>query len=532
MTSKSGLTTGLAAAGLALSLLALPVSPAIAAPAPPPADPLAVATAAADHVAATGLAALKKGADEAFRRIGTTAGDGGLYYNAYQRSYHGLRVVGGDAVVASDGTGQVRSTTAADTAAITVGTKPTVDEDRAAAVARSQLPTVDSVAKPALVVLAGAEPKLAYEVVVAGRTASTPSNLHVFVDAADGTVLTQRDDVKADAPTGSAAQPSSAKTVAGTGNSYYVGDVDIDTTSDGGTYSMTDPGRDGISCGEENGEVFSGPDDKWGDGSGTSLETACVDALYSVQSEWKMLKDWLGRDGIDGNGKGFPASVGLDDANAYWDGHSTHFGHSSDNQRQASSMDVVAHEFGHGVFQNTPGGAGTGNENGGLNESTGDIFGALTEAYANNPKDTPDYEVGEGVNLVGDGPIRYMYDPSKVGDPNCYSADIPSTEVHAAAGPQNHWFYLLAEGSAPEGKPASPTCDESKVTGIGIEKAGKIFYNALLNKTSSWDHSAARKATLEAATALYPDSCTEYDTVKAAWNAISVPEVSGEPGCG
>ena len=53
-----------------------------------------------------------------------------------------------------------------------------------------------------------------------------------------------------------------------------------------------------------------------------------------------------------------------------------------------------------------------------------------------------------------------MYNPSLVGDPNCYSTSIPSTEVHAAAGPLNHWFYLLAEGTNPtNGQPASPTCN-------------------------------------------------------------------------
>jgi hypothetical protein len=124
-----------------------------------------------------------------------------------------------------------------------------------------------------------------------------------------------------------------------------------------------------------------------------------------------------------------------------------------------------------------------------------------------------------------------MYDPSKVGDPNCYSSSIPSTEVHAAAGPQNHWFYLLAEGTAPAGKPASPTCNSTSITGIGIQKAGQIFYNGLLKKTSSWKHSTARKATLEASIALFPNSCVEYNAVKAAWNGISVPAVSGEPTC-
>ncbi|MFD9891252.1 M4 family metallopeptidase [Amycolatopsis sp. NPDC059027] len=533
MTVQRGLRTGLAAAaGLALTF-ALPVLPATAAPAAQPSSPEAAAVSAADRAAASGVDQLRKGADEAFQRVGVTSGASGLFYSAYERTYRGLRVVGGDAVVVADGNGRVRGTSAAESAPITVGTKASLDSAKAASIASAQLPTVDSVSAPNLVVLAGNAPKLAYEVVVAGKTATAPSNLHVFVDAATGAVLDQRDDVKADAPVAPrAAAPQQPATQLGAGNSYYVGNVTIDTTGSGGSYSMRDPNRNGISCGREGGSVFTKSSDNWGNGSGTDLETGCVDTLYSVQQEWNMLRDWLGRNGIDGNGRGFPASVGLNQVNAYWNGSSTHFGHSQDNRRQATSMDVVGHEFGHGIFQFTPGGAGSGNENGGLNESTGDIFGAITEHYANNAKDTPDYEVGEGVNLVGQGPIRYMYDPSKVGDPNCYSSSIPNTEVHAAAGPQNHWFYLLAEGSNPGGgKPSSPTCNSSSVTGIGIQKAAKIFYNGLLKKTSSWNHKAARKATLEAAVALYPGSCAEYDTVKAAWNAVSVGAVSGEPSC-
>ncbi|MBE8517442.1 proprotein convertase P-domain-containing protein, partial [Amycolatopsis sp. H6(2020)] len=90
-----------------------------------------------------------------------------------------------------------------------------------------------------------------------------------------------------------------------------------------------------------------------------------------------------------------------------------------------------------------------------------------------------------------------------------------------------------AEGSNPGGgKPTSPTCNNSTVTGLGIQKAGQIFYNGLLKKTSSWNHKAARKATLEAAIALFPGSCTEFNATKAAWNAISVPAATGEPVCG
>ncbi|MBP2320776.1 Zn-dependent metalloprotease [Kibdelosporangium banguiense] len=504
----------------ALVALALTVPVTVSLPqaqAAPTADPVARATAAADQAAATGLDALARGADESFSRVSTTAGGAGLFYSSYERTYRGLKVVGGDAVVVTDGQGRVHDTTAADTAPLTVGTTAKIDAATAANTARSKVSTVNSVDTPKLVVLAGSSPKLAYEVVVLGRNGTTPSNLHVFVDATNGSVVESYDDVKA-----------------GTGDSYYNGDVNLDTTSSGGTFSMADPTRSGVLCGRDsNKTVFSGPDDNWGNGSGTDLETACADALYAVQREWDMLRDWLGRNGIDGQGKGFPAYVGLPDVNAYWTGSYTQFGRTQDSQRQVTPMDVVGHEFGHAIFQTTPGGSGGGGtEKGGMNESTGDIFGALTEAYANNPNDPADFEVGEEVNLVGNGPIRYMYQPNRIsGHPNCWSTSLPGS-VHAAAGPQNHWFYLLSEGSNPGGgKPASPTCDGSTVTGIGIQKAGKIFYNGLLQKTTSWNHAAARRATLQAAVSLFPGSCAEYNATKAAWNAISVPVQSGEATC-
>lgn len=504
--------TGLAlVAGLALAA-GLPAPAAAAAPRPAP-PPATVAAAAADAAAANGLDALRKSPVEDFHRVGLTPGGGGLYYAAYERSYSGLRVVGGDAVVVVDGDGDVHDTVAAPTAPLAVDTEADVTEGRAVAVARRQLSTVDDTSAPELVVVAGERPALAYEVVVSGARAGAPSRLHVLVDADTGAVVRTWDDVRA-----------------GTGNGYYYPGVTIGTGRGGSGFTMTDPDRPGISCGDyRTRQVFTGPDDVWGNGSGTSLETACVDVLYAVRHEWDMLGEWLARNGINGQGGGFPAWVGLNQANAFWDGRSTTFGRSSDGTRQATPIDVVAHEYGHAIYQTTPGGAGPGNENGGLNESTGDIFGALTEHFADNPNDPPDYLVGEEVNLVGSGPIRNMYNPAALRHPNCYSASIPNTEVHAAAGPQNHWFSLLARGS--NGSPPSPTCDGSTVSGIGIEKAGRIFYNGLLRKTSGWNHAAARRATLAAALALFPGGCTEFDAVRAAWSAVSVRAQAGEPTC-
>jgi len=183
--------------------------------------------------------------------------------------------------------------------------------------------------------------------------------------------------------------------------------------------------------------------------------------------------------------------------------------------------------MGHGIDDHTPGGiSGSGTQ-----EFVADTFGAATEFYSNQGAsyDPPDFLVGEEVNLVGQGPIRNMYNPSALGDPNCYSSSIPGTEVHAAAGPGNHWFTLLSQGSG--GNPNVPTCNSSTVTGLGIQKAIKIMYNAMLMKTSSSSYLKYRTWTLTAAKNLYPGSCTEFNTVKAAWDAVSVPAQTADPTC-
>ena len=473
------------------------------------------AVAAAKQYVAEHGAMFKQSKHDAFVRTGVHQGSAGTWYVAYDRTYRGLPVAGGDFVVAVNKDGKVTGRTSAQEKTISLASvQPTVSRTTARSDARAELRKDESASAPQLVVYAEGTPRLAYETVVTGEKDGIPSKLHVYTDARTGETLSSWDEV-----------------VAGTGNGYYNGSVSFGTSGSGSSWSMTDTSRSGQKCGGQNGAAYTGTDNVWGNGTGTSLETGCVDAMYAMNKEWDMLASWLGRSGIKGNGTGYPARVGLNDVNAYWDGSITNFGHSSDNQRQLTAIDIVAHENGHGIFYTTPGGSAGDNETGGMNEATGDIFGALTEAYAANPNDPADYLVGEEANLTGSGPIRNMYNPSALGDPNCWSSSIKNTEVHAAAGPLNHWFYLLAKGSS--SSPASPTCNGSTVTGLGIQTAGKIFYNGLLLKTSNWTHGAARKATLQAAVNLYgTTSCTNFNTVKAAWNAVSVPAQSGEATCG
>ncbi|AEV86923.1 zinc metalloprotease (elastase)-like protein [Actinoplanes sp. SE50/110] len=489
---------------------------------PPAADgpaPVALATSsAADLVAKKPKAFFKSRFDRLDRR--QVVSQNGLQYVVYERTYRGLPVHGGDAVVVTDSRGRVLNEYVAQEQALSVPVTAKVSAAAAARTAQKQLVKVSAVSPAALQVVAQGAGVLAYEVVVAGAKRAAggvvPSNLHVFVDATTGKVLPEltRDDI-----------------VDAAGHGAYYGDVTFDDTSSGGRFTMSDPKRPGLQCGGQNGVALSKATDSWGGGAATDQETGCVDAMFVVSREWDMLHDWLGRNGIDGNGHAFPIREGLNDVNAFWNGSRVEIGHSSDGRRLLNTIDVLGHEFGHAINQFTPGGSSGGNEAGGMNESTGDIFGALTEFFANNPLDKGDYTVGELANLTGNGPIRNMADPSKLGDPNCFSSAIPNTEVHSAAGPQNHWFYLLAEGSRPtDGQPVSPTCNNSTVTGVGIRKAGQIYMATLMRKTTGWNHAKARAASVAAAAQLFGNG-TECATVKAAWDAVSVPAGTGEPSC-
>jgi zinc metalloprotease ZmpA len=449
---------------------------------------------------------------DAFRALPVQSSSG-LQYVPYERSFKGLPVVGGDFVVATDSDGNVLGTTVAQTRATQLSSvTPTVG--RAAARATSAEQVRDArLEATRLVVLQRAASALAWETTVDGVRDGGPSRLTVYVDAHTGRVLTTKEHV-----------------AEGTGSSAWSGSVSIPTTLSGSTYSMKNPSATTMVCQDAATNVtFSGSDDSWGNGDATNRETGCVDAYYGADKERQMLSSWLGRSGMDGSGGWVPIRVGLNDVNAYYDGTQVQIGHTQTGGKWIGEMDVIAHEMGHGIDDRTPGGISGGN----TQEFVADTFGAMTEWYANNPVDTPDYKVGEMVNLVGSGPIRYMYNPSLAGDDNCYSSATPTAEVHAAAGPGNHWFYLLAEGTSPtNGQPTSPTCNGTSITGIGIQKAAKIMYNAMLMKTSSSSYLKYRTWTLTAAKNLYgATSCTEFNAVKAAWDAVSVPAQAGDPTC-
>jgi thermolysin len=195
------------------------------------------------------------------------------------------------------------------------------------------------------------------------------------------------------------------------------------------------------------------------------------------------------------------------------------------------TLDICGHEMQHGVTSRTANLTYSG-ESGALNESWSDVFGAMVELYARGGQETTTtWWIGEDARTPGTAgdALRYMDTPHRAGnygytaddDPDHYTERYTGTSdnggVHINSGIPNHVFYLVAKGGNHAHIPGP------FVTGIGADKAAKIWYKALITyMTSSTNFAGARTATLNAATALYGAGSAEYNAVADAWTACGV----------
>ncbi len=198
-------------------------------------------------------------------------------------------------------------------------------------------------------------------------------------------------------------------------------------------------------------------------------------------------------------------------------------GNMVDTRGLAQSLDVTAHEFTHAVTQFSSGLMGD-QEPGGLNESIGDIFGAVCEWNRANPTNLnaptvpANWTMAEGVTLSSPV-LRYLADPAKDGySIDYYFTDVRWNEAHFLTGITNLAFYLLSEGGThPRGK------SSNVVTGIGINAAARIFYRAnTVYLTPYSDFADARELTIRAAEDLYGVGSIQATQTGNAWTAVGL----------
>ncbi|MEO8663015.1 MAG: M4 family metallopeptidase [Bryobacteraceae bacterium] len=451
----------------------------------------------------------------------------------FNQYFNGVPVFGGEAIAHVNGSGGVTVTNSL-AGNIAVDTMAKVNPKIAIEIAARQAGILGAytanIADLKIVPAGEWSPKavLVWHIqVVAENDTDVAKQFDVFVNAADGSVVKAIDTLH------TAVTPATVS-----GNTMWSGVVsEPGVLYNGATYLLLSASQSSLSTKNLNhatsgtGSYIGNTTATFGNGNRANNDprTAGADAHYGSTKTWEYYKNTFGRNGIDNTGRTSYSRVHYSNnyENAYWsdscfcmtygDGKTTFYA--------LTSIDVAGHELSHGVMASEANLTYSG-ESGGLNESNSDIFGTMVEYYINNASDTPDYWIGERIfksnwstgSYIQTSALRYMNDPHKDGaSPACWSGTLGNLDVHYSSGPNNHMFYLLAEGGTSK-------CNGNVVSGIGRAAASAIWYNAISNyMTASTNYAAARTAALNSATELYGAGSPQYNAVAAAYTAINRP---------
>ena len=288
---------------------------------------------------------------------------------------------------------------------------------------------------------------------------------------------------------------------------------------DDNEYSLVDLTRgNGIFTYNTNDEYFKSTTEYW---EPTDETGDAIGAHFGASSFYDLLMNKYNWNGIDGLGGALNSQVAIatdgDLVNAYWDGEQAHFGKGDCNHGSLTTLNVVGHEFMHGVTQNTSDLIYF-QESGAINESLSDIFGKALEYYYDPSSFT--WELGisiiEHPNAV---PFRNMADPKSLGMPAEYKGENYSdyADVHTKSAIGNRWFQLLVDGGNGNTEKDIPY----SINPIGMDVALDIVWNTnrfyLLNNSTYKDF---KEGSLEMTKNMYGMQSSEYESVENAWIAV------------
>ena len=293
---------------------------------------------------------------------------------------------------------------------------------------------------------------------------------------------------------------------------YVLEDADVPGISSYSGVYQYDSATDSI-----NTITSSSPDNGW--------DRVAVSAMYNSRVVAAYFNETHNRKGLDGRGARLHSIVNfaplVADAdeqfnlrnNALWapDIQSMIYGKGDPLNNFAIALDVAAHEFSHGVINNSSNLAYK-YESGALNESFADLMGVMV--------DRDDWLIGEELSETNIGE-RSFKDPAARGQPSHYNRRVisPNTQegdwggVHYNSGIQNRAFYLIAEGLSQEGLGES----------IGRAKTEKIAYRTMVTLTptsAKFIDSAAKM--IDVAEQEYGLGSAEAEAVQRAWELVGI----------
>ena len=280
----------------------------------------------------------------------------------------------------------------------------------------------------------------------------------------------------------------------------------------------------------------------------TSSSTTWSLASSAATSHWgtEVASNYFGaihsRNGWNGTGGGITiyqdATFGTNQSNAAFYSNSGSMaignnGTTSTTIDDFNTLDIVAHEFAHGVT-GTSAGLVYEKEPGALNESFSDIFGVSCYAWQQGGLNPNMWKVGYdrsySVSNFNSLYIRNMANPIDKSHPDTYlgygwrnttAATDPGDNwgVHSNSGVQNFMYYLLVTG----GTGTNDNNENYSVVGIGINNARLIAYRALtVYLTTSSQYNNARDAWVHAAEDLFGYCSVQAVQTAQAWYAVGV----------
>lgn len=331
----------------------------------------------------------------------------------------------------------------------------------------------------------------------------------------------------------------------GTAQTAYSGTQSITTDLRSGIYYLEDFSRTSNGVGTYdlstyhlNGNIYYYTDDN---NSWTSAEFNNADGdIYALDAHFGTLESYdyfleeHGRDSYDGQGGS--VDVFVNDYNSFsagWGSGTMIIGDGTLSYDPLSCLDIVAHEFAHGVTATTSGLIYE-REYGAINESLSDIWALNIEFHLNN-----ELGLNKNLDLLGletGNPVRSFANPNLGNQPDTYRGAnwYPATVaegcntpignvndycgVHINSGVGNFWYWNLVFG----GSGTNDNGDTYSVTGIGIDKGEDIVYLSLDYLTPTSEYVDWREATIQAAKDIHGEGSQEEISVTNGWYAVGV----------
>ena len=238
-------------------------------------------------------------------------------------------------------------------------------------------------------------------------------------------------------------------------------------------------------------------------------ETA-ISAYTNIIKTYDWYMNTLGHTSVDGNGLDLKVIVHDDEyyENAYWRGSDSTL-HFCDNlpfskldTTASGALDVVAHEFTHGVFQYATGGVPYSNATGAINEGYADVFGCLIDG---------DWLIGEDWRALRDAADPTAYNaPDKLSSTFYIPYTAAPTEendyggVHTNSSLVYHAAYLMNK------------------YGLSKETLAKVWYKSLkLGYDATSDYYTVRRNVLKAARKMNLDE-ESVVIIKKAFDEVEI----------